>query len=73
MYLFAYFYETCLFLSLVLIFEFLAKKVGFCGREDLFWSSTFLVEKKGLCGHQNPALSAVRNPLDITCLKMALV
>ena len=44
----AYFYETCLFLSPVLIFEFLTEKIGYCGREDLFFGlHQFLVEKQG--------------------------
>ena len=43
----AYFYETCLFLSPVLIFDFLVEKIGYCGREDLFFGlHQFLVEKQ---------------------------
>ena len=33
----AYFFETCLFLSPVLNFEFLAEKIGFFGRENLLF------------------------------------
>ena len=39
----------CLFLSPVLIFDFLVEKIGYCGREDLFFFfglHQFLVEKQ---------------------------
>ena len=41
---------TCLFLSPVLVFDFLVEKIGYCGREDLFfWSSPMFSGKTGLC------------------------
>ena len=38
----------CLFLSPVLIFDFLVDKIGYCGREDLFffWSSPIFSGKQ---------------------------
>ena len=37
----------CLFLRNVLIFEFLAEKIGFCGRDNLFFGlHRILVEKQ---------------------------
>ena len=39
---------TCLvFLSPVLVFDFIVQKIGYCGREDLFFDlHQFLVEKQ---------------------------
>ena len=39
---------TCLFLSPVLVFDFLVEKIGYCRREDLFFGlhQIILVEKQ---------------------------
>ena len=48
------------------------KKKGFCGREDIFLSSPIICEKKTVsCGREDPALCAVRPPVNITFLEKA--
>ena len=40
--------------------------------KPFFGLHQFLVEKTGLCGREDPALSAVRPPVNITFLEMTL-
>ena len=42
-------------------------------KDPFFGLNRFLVEKTGLCGREDQALSAVRPPVNITFLEMAFL
>ena len=53
-------------------FAYFKEKTGLYADVKTFSFHQFLVEKAGLCGGKDPALSAVRPPVNTTFLEMAL-